>query len=186
MSPRIPPVPASGNPPELQAVLDGLARSTGGEPQNIFRTLANHPALLRDYLRFGGRLLVQGELPDRQRELVIMRTAWLCRCAYEWGQHARLGRRAGLTDEDILAVAGGSDSDRWSPDDAQLLVATDELVEHHTVSDQSWQALAARFTDTQLLELTLLVGNYAMLAGMLNAVGVEPDAGLDTLPDSTP
>ena len=178
MPPRIAPLPRTGNPPDVQALIDD-ALPANGPTANIFLTLANHPGLMRRFMPFGGKLLMKGKLPARQRELVILRTAWLCRSDYEWGQHARIGREAGLTDEELPRIPTGAG---WSDTDALLLRATDELAGDHRLSDDTWAALAARFDDQQLIELTLLVGSYAMVAGMLNSVGVEREPGVEGFP----
>ncbi len=70
----------------------------------------------------------------------------------------------------------------WSGDDAVLLAAADQLVIDHRLDLPTWTALRARFDDEQLIELTLLAGHYAMLAGALNSFGTrldghEPDLG---------
>ena len=178
MPPRIAPVPPTGNPPDVQALIDD-ALPANGPTANIFLTFANHPGLMRRFMPFGGKLLMKGKLPARDRELVILRTAWLCGSDYEWGQHARIGREAGLTDDELARIPTATG---WSDDDALLLSATDELATDHRLSDATWAALADRYDDQQLIELTLLVGSYAMLAGMLNSAGVEREAGVEGFP----
>ncbi len=182
MTPRLDPLPAEGNPPEIQLLLDGAAGSTGGAA-NIFRTLAHHPGVLRRFLPFGGKLLFGGRLPARDRELLILRTAWNCGSDYEWGQHARIGRLAGLTDEEIIRVAAGPGEPAWDEADAELLRAADELLADHRLGEPSWTALAARFGPEELIEIILLVGNYAMLAGFLNTAGVEREPGVEGFPE---
>jgi 4-carboxymuconolactone decarboxylase len=180
MPPRIAPLPPTGNPPDVQQVID-FARPTQDAPANIFLTIANHPGLMRRYVPFGGKLLLTGKLPPRDRELAILRTAWLCRSDYEWGQHVRIGLDAGLTDDEIARVPAGPGGG-WSTEDAAVLRAADELVADHRLSDATWAALAARYDDQQMIEMTLLPGNYAMLAGMLNSIGVEREAGVAGFP----
>jgi alkylhydroperoxidase family enzyme len=177
VSPRIAPLPATGNPPEVQELLDTGGSGVGA--QNIFLTLANHPGLLRKFLPYGGKLLMGGKLPARERELVILRTAYRCGSDYEWGQHLRIGRAAGLTDDEMTRIAGGSG---FSPADSLLLRATDELVAYHRLAGDTWEALAERFDPAQLIELTMLVGSYAMVAGMLNSIGVEREPGVHGFP----
>ena len=143
---------------------------------HLFRTLVRHPGLFRAWSRFGGRLLLRSALPDRDRELVILRAAWLCRSDYEWGQHIAIGRAAGLSDDEMQRVAAAPGDDAWSDWDRTLLEATDELVVEHCISDATWSALAARYDEQQLLELPLLAGHYAMLAGMLRSAGVQPES----------
>src|SRR5262245_46884864 len=181
MAPRIAPLPPTGNPPAVQALIDGAMVTTDGVA-NIFLTLANHPGLMRRFLPFAGKLLAKGKLPGRERELMILRTACQCRSDYEWGQHVRIGRDAGLTDDEMARIPSGPDAAGWAPFDALLLRATDELVGDHRLSDESWDALAAQYDGQQMIELTMLVGNYAMIAGMLNSVGVEREPGVVGFP----
>jgi 4-carboxymuconolactone decarboxylase len=145
-------------------------------PINIFSTLVRHPGLFRRWAPFGGKLL-GGKLPARAREIVILRTAWRCGAAYEWGQHVAIARDAGLSADEIRAVANeGASAPGWPPAEAALLRAVDELVDDHCISDATWAALAAEFDDErQLIEVPMLSGHYAMLAGMLNSLGVQPD-----------
>src|SRR5262249_17456488 len=99
-SPRIPPLAAAELHAEQRELLaDGSLRL------NIFRTLVHHPGLFRKWLPFGGKLLAGGKLSARDRELVILRTAFRCRARYEWAQHVAIARTAGLTDDEIARVA---------------------------------------------------------------------------------
>lgn len=153
---------------------------------NIFRTLAVHPKLLRSWLPLGGRLLQGSTLDARLRELVILRTAARCGSDYEWGQHVAIGRDAGLSDEEILAcAASGPDAiavSSWSAVERHLLGAVDELLGAHCVADPTWRALVGSgWSDSQLVELTMLVGHYAMLAGMLRSAGVETERPLPAI-----
>ncbi len=183
MTPRIPPLAATDSPPELHKTLESLTPPGSDHPLNIFRTLAHHPKLLRDYLPFGSRLLLGGELPARDRELVILVTAHLCGCSYEWDHHTRMAKAAGVNVGEVERVRLGPGSDRWAPEDAVLVEAAEELVSHHGLSHPTWSLLAARYSQRQLLELTMLVGHYAMLAGMLNSAGVERDPTVAGAPD---
>ena len=63
---------------------------------NIFRTLSNHPDLMRRWLVFANHILGKSTLPVRERELVILRIGYLCQSGYEWGQHVRIAEEAGI------------------------------------------------------------------------------------------
>jgi 4-carboxymuconolactone decarboxylase len=175
MAPRIPPLAREGRDPKTAELLEALSAFNGVE-LNIFATLAHHPRLLKRWSDFGGVLLYGGKLPARERELLILRTGYLCRAPYEWGQHVTIGRAAGLTDEEIARVAEGPDAEGWSEADALLLRAADELHDESTISDPTWSALAARWDEQQLIELCMLVGQYHLVAMTLNALGVEPES----------
>jgi alkylhydroperoxidase family enzyme len=161
-----------------------LIDSVGSGPtsaSNIFLTLARHPGLFRKWLPFGGKLLAGGKLPARDRELAILRTAWRCGSDYEFGQHRTIGMHAGLSAEEVDRAAEPT-ADGWSAQDATLLRATDELVADHELAEATWTELAERYDTMQLIELAMLVGHYAMLAGVLNSAGVQREDGVAGFP----
>ena len=59
--------------------------------------------------------------------------------------------------------------------------AADELIVEHCLSDSTWSALAESYSPEQLLELTMLAGQYAMLAGLLRSAGVQTEVPLPAL-----
>lgn len=168
----MPPAERSGPTAEL---LDTLKFAPGGEVPNIFATLAHHPRLLKRWSAFGGTLLFRSELNDRDRELLILRTAWHCKAHYEWHNHVPMGRRSGLTTAEIARVTEGPAADGWSEADAALLRAADELHEDAVIGDATWAALAGRYEPAQLVEIPMVVGQYHLVAFTLNSLGVQID-----------
>jgi alkylhydroperoxidase family enzyme len=61
---------------------------------------------------------------------------------------------------------------------AALVRAADELRRDSCLSDATWAALRERLSTEQVLDLIFTVGQYAMLAGALNSLGVQLDEGL--------
>jgi 4-carboxymuconolactone decarboxylase len=166
---------------EMLSVIPGDA----GEPlgnHNIFLTLARHPALFKRWMRFAGYLLTRGTLPASDRELLILRTAVRCRSSYEWGQHVRISLALGVQRAVIDRVPAGPDAAGWSEHEAALLRAADELHDRAAIAEQTWQTLARTYDENQLIEATMLVGNYHMVAFALNTFGVQLDEGLESLP----
>jgi len=170
-APRIPPLPESERDDRARELLAQAGGAAAGAT-NIFTTLVRHPGLFRRWLPFGGKLLA-GRLPARDRELLILRTGWNCRSDYEWAQHVRIARAAGLSDEEIARVRQGPGADGWSADDALLLAAADELHSDACLGDATWAALAERYDERQLVEVPMLVGHYHLVAFTLNSLGVQ-------------
>ena len=159
-------------------LLDG-ARAGDAPAANIFATLVRSPGLFRRWLPFGGKLL-NGKLPPRERELLILRTGWNCNSEYEWSQHVVIGLQSGLTSDEIDRVVRGPDDEGWDDTEATLLRAADELHADQCISDDTWAALAARWDEQQLIEVCMVVGQYHLVAFALNSLGVEPES--DALP----
>jgi alkylhydroperoxidase family enzyme len=141
------------------------------ETPRLFALLGRHRRLFWPWLWFASRLMPNGRLDPRVREILILRTAWNCRSRYEWGQHVEIGRRAGVTAELLARIAVGPDACA-DADERALLRACDELVEQHCLSEPTWSALASRFDEPALIEIAMVVGHYQMLAGFLNSTGL--------------
>jgi 4-carboxymuconolactone decarboxylase len=184
-TPRIPPLPPEERDERARELLAGSLLADA----NIFTTLVRAPGLMSKWLPFGGKLL-SGKLPARDRELLILRTAWNCGSEYEWSQHVLIGARAGLTTDEIARVPAGApkegssraDDGGWSELDAALLGAADELHAEQRIGDETWAVLARHYDTQQMIELPMLVGQYHMVAMTLNSLGVELDPGLDGFP----
>lgn len=145
---------------------------------NVMTTLVQYPALAKAFLPFSKHLLQNSLLPDRSRELMILRVAWLRQSEYEWAQHVIIGKRVGLTDDEIKQVCLGSDEPAWAPIDRLLIEAVDELHEAACISDQTWEGLAAHLDLQQMMELVFTVGAYDMLAMAFNSFGLVLDPGM--------
>ena len=160
----------------------GLSRPDG-KPLNIFGTLGHHPALLKRFNVLGGLFLSKGTLPEREREIVILRVGWNCRAVYEFGQHTIIGRRVGLTAAEIAALIRDPSTYAWRSDDASLIAMADELCADDCISDRIWQDLSGRWDEAELVELVMLAGFYRMVSGFLNSTGVQLDPDTPGWPD---
>jgi alkylhydroperoxidase family enzyme len=180
--PRIEPLEDAQTDAETREQLAKLGGMGGGRVLNIFRTLAHHPELMRRWLVFGNHVLGKSTLPERERELAILRVGYRCRSDYEWGQHVLIAKRCGISDDEIARVASGPSAPGWSERDAALLRAADELHDDQMLSDATWAALSQHFGRKQLMDLVFTIGQYHLVAMALNTFGVERDPGVPGLP----
>ena len=125
---------------------------------------------------FAGRLMPRGRLPRKDGELAILRVAHLRSSAYEFEHHVRLGRRAGLRDEELEAVARPLDEGSWAPRQRTILAAVDQLVERRDLDDGTWTALRSELGECGCIELLMLVGHYEMIATFLQTLRVPHDS----------
>ena len=88
----------------------------------------------------------------------------------------------GIEREAIDRVLESPDAAGWRDHEATLMRAVDQLHDDSRISDSTWEALAGEYDYTQLIELTMLIGQYHMVAFALNSLGVELDEGLEPLP----
>ena len=149
-----------------------------GRQYNVFKTLTNHPGLMRRWLVFANHILGKSTLDVRSRELIILRFGYLCQAGYEWGQHVVIARDAGMADEEIRAAQTGPDTPGLAPLDRLLLQATDELHQDAHVSDATWAGLSERLSTQQLMDIVFTVGQYNLVSMALNSFGVQLDDDL--------
>ncbi len=154
-------------------------RASRGRSYQFLRVLSIDRRLFRPFLSLNARLMPLGRLDRDQTEAVILRTALLCGSRYEWTQHVPLARRAGLSAEQVEAIRSDPQSELLSEPTRLLLRAVPELLEQHALGEETYERLAAAFAPAQVLEATMLIGNYAMLAGALNTFGVPIESAWD-------
>lgn len=161
---------------DVRAIMAPFVRD--GADYNIFKTLTHHPDLMRRWLVFANHVLFKSTLPLRERELVILRIGYLCKAGYEWGQHAQIARKAGMSDDEILTTKSGPETPGIPELDRLLMQATDELHADSHIGDATWAALAQHLDKQQLMDLVFTVGQYNLVSMALNTLGVQPDDGL--------
>jgi 4-carboxymuconolactone decarboxylase len=181
-SPRVAPAAAESWTEEQREIVEPMLKR--GPLLNIFRTLLIHPAAARAFLVWGGYVLSRkSTLPPREREIVILRTGFLCRSGYEWTQHVPIARRAGLTDDEIARIKIGADAPGWSEADAALLRATDDLHRQQFITEPVWAELVQHFGEHQRMDVVFTAGQYTQVSMMLNSFGVQLDEGQILDPD---
>jgi alkylhydroperoxidase family enzyme len=145
---------------------------------NALGTLARHPQLTQAFNTFNGHILFASTLTPRQRELLVLRLATVRGSAYEWAQHAVLAGDVGFSPEEITRIAEGPDAPGWSPIEAAMVRAVDELVRDGLVAEGTWQVLAGELDTQQLMDLIFTVGAYETLAFAFGSFGIELDDDL--------
>jgi 4-carboxymuconolactone decarboxylase len=180
--PRIAPLKDSEFTPEQIERLEKSRQKDGGV-LNIFRTLVRAPDAFRAFSWWGGYVMSRNSLSPRDREIVILRTGWLCKSGYEWTQHHRIGLQSGLSAEDIERIKLGAGADGWTPAERALLVATDDLNRDHFVSNLAWAELAIHFSERQCMDVVFTAGQYTQVSMILNSFGIQLDAGQTLDPD---
>lgn len=158
-------------------VRDAVPMPLEAIPEIMF-TMGRFPALWQKIMDL--TLQIQGPdatLPMRDRKLAILRTGWLCRAPYEFGEHVNQSKRVSLTSEEIERVVVGSAAPEWDDHERAILRAVEELMEGAMVSDETWAQLAARYSDHQMVELLILVGQFTATAFFQNALRLRLEAG---------
>ena len=179
--PRIPPLKPSDFTNDAHEITQSLRKASGAPPishvPDYLATILRHPSLARLSLEIGRQMLGAPTLPLRERELAILRNAWLLQAPYEWGEHVKIGKRVGLTSEEIARCTQGSSAPGWNEKERAILCTAEELYVDAMVTDETWAMLARHYNDMQLIELLIMIGQYTATAYVQNALRTKPDPG---------
>jgi alkylhydroperoxidase family enzyme len=168
--PRLTPLP-SGEWNDEQREL--LTRGNPPRVLNVFATLVRHQDLYRRWMPFANHVLFKSSLPQREREMAILRIGWLCRSGYEFHQHTRIGKAAGLSDAEIERLKDEPGAPGWTEAESALLQAVDELHGDQFIGDATWQRLGKHYDTNQVIDLVFAVGQYTLVSMALNSFGVQ-------------
>jgi alkylhydroperoxidase family enzyme len=161
-------IPLKAFEPGLKKRLEEL----WGTPPNLYRALASHPAIVAAWTEFANTLRHGSRTPRALRELVILRGAQVCASEYEWAQHLRMARKAGVREAQIAALAGWRTSPEFDARERAALQLA-ESVTSGRVSDEVYREAMRHFDHHDYVELSVTAGFYAMVARVLDAMAVE-------------
>jgi len=140
---------------------------------NIFRSLANAPVLLDAFLTYANAMRDSSVLSPKLRELAILSVGHATGSEYEIAHHQSHGRKAGLTDEQLAAVADGTSTELFSDAERAVIALARESTINVNVSDESWAAAAKHLDDQQMVELTLTIAWYNSGVRVMGLLGIE-------------
>ena len=173
--------------PEVAAAV-GSTAFQGLSPLNLRLALANHPKLGPAFQAMAHVVLFQCALPERDREIAIIRTGARTRSEYEWGMHVSIyAARCGLDAAQVrdLSCAAGWQAlapGLWTEPERLIVRMVDELHQHSTVADATWAALNAHWPQQQVVELLFASSFYTMAAFFLNSAAVPLEQGSERFP----
>lgn len=169
---RIDIIPDEETPAEMQDIFNKF-RSNNLPVINLFRTVGHSPKVGRDFVRLGTAILLKSKLSHKLREIMILRVATLTGSNYEWTQHVRISLLLGIEQQQIDAVPNWSDSDLFSDEERALLQFTDECTQNVRVPDEVYSNVKKYLSDQEILELTVTLGYYGMVARVLETLQVD-------------
>jgi 4-carboxymuconolactone decarboxylase len=137
-----------------------------------FGVMVHEPALGIPLQELGSAVRYATGLSGRVRELAILTVAADTGCAFERYAHERIGRAAGLADEEIAALAGGSFTSADPVERTAYDLCRRLLDDRSRLTDSEYADLADVLGTTTITELVVLVGYYRTLAQLLDVYDV--------------
>ncbi len=147
----------------------------GAKILNLYKVAAHNPKVFLNLIRLGNSIIGRTELPPRLREIIILRVARLTGSEYEWAQHAPVALQVGVSQKQLNAISDWKNSVEFNNEERAVLQYTDEVAQQVKVTDQTFNTLKNFFSEQIIVELTITIGYYEMLARLLVPLQVEID-----------
>ena len=176
--PRLPQITREAVKEELRAVFDEVSAGPGGVGTGPMSVLKNSPEMARRAIPLFNYVRNESSLTQKVRELAMLTTARANDCPYIWNAHVALGRQAGLSDELLDGLRDKRPLPPLADDEAAVVDMGTEFFTTHRVSQETFDLALKQFGPQGLVELTTLMGYYAMLAFNANAVDLGLPHGL--------
>ena len=161
-------------PPEVREIFQKI-EDNGARILNLYKVAAHSPKVFLNLIRLGNSVIGRMELPPRLREIVILRVAKLTGSEYEWAQHTPVALEVGVSQKQLDSISDWKSSSEFNNEERAVLQYTDEVAQNVTVTDQTFNRLKNFFNEQTIVELTITIGYYGMLARLLVPLQVEVD-----------
>ena len=133
--------------------------------------------MAEQWLNFNSAIRYSTSLDAALREMIILRVSILNGAQYQAQIHgASHALKAGLTAEQIAALAGPADSALFTPAQQAALAWTDAITRDIEVADALHAELKKHFDDRAVTEITVLAGAYNMHTRVARALRIESEA----------
>jgi uncharacterized peroxidase-related enzyme len=140
----------------------------------FFRAMANAPKALETFVPFYGAVVAPGSVDRRTKELVYLTCSYANRCAFCTAAHTAGGKKAGVTEEEMNSLRGEKDQGFTEAEQAAIGYARE--LTRMGAAPTTRSALAAYYSDEQMVEITLVAAMANFTNRFNNGLGIEPAA----------
>jgi 4-carboxymuconolactone decarboxylase len=162
---------------EAQAIWDRIAATrSGGQMRGPSSIMMNVPELANRVMQVEDYFRTDAELPQADRELVILATAREWGARFAWARHEARAREVNVRPEavEILRKKGGLDG--LTPRERTLAEVVRSMLRTHELPDNLYQQAVDELGPTQLVETVALIGNYCTIGMFINGFEIPEDS----------
>lgn len=203
---RIPLLPEEEWSPQARDLLENKCYPGPDDKQyHHYLSFAHHPWFLDRWLKMAGTVVKHSSLGEREKQMVVMHTAWWTRSSYGWVQRNKDSdvrknlisslhtspRDAGLTDAEIANLARPASAGPWSDADRAILLAVEDCGEKGGISTPIWEALRQTHDTKQIIDLVAFISFYFLTFMNINSFSVpnypgDPEPPWDHVDNGSP
>ncbi len=144
-----------------------------GRILNLWKVMGHCPYIGLNFQRLGNSLLTGEELSHKLREIAVLRVAYLTQSEYEFRQHTPIALKCGVSQKQIDDISDWAASEQFGEQERAILAYTDEVTQHISVKDETFDRLRSFLSDHAIVELTTAIGYWGMVSRILVALQID-------------
>jgi len=168
---RVPLLERDEVPTEIAHLYDKLQADRGVVP-NMFKALANVPALALGITAFLKPLMADGALPGWYKELIATRIASLNRCEYCISAHRHLALKRGATLGQVASYDNFEKGPFSEKEKAGFRYASLLHQSGHAANEAAFDAVSEHLNCQEIIELTAVASAFEMFARMNSSLRI--------------
>jgi 4-carboxymuconolactone decarboxylase len=176
---RLPDIPERERNPDQRALIEAIQSGPRGRTtiQGPFAVFQHAPKYGQLAQALGAHCRLGTSVPPRLSELAILLTAHHWRAQFEWFAHAPIAERAGVKAATVRAIRAGRTPKSLPKDEQAVYDFFRELYRTRRVSERTYKRVQGILGDAATVELTGILGYYALVAMTLNVFRMPVPAG---------
>jgi len=179
---RMPPLPAGKMTDAQRKAADEMIAGPRKGVKGPFVPLLRSPELMDRLQKVGEYLRFQSSLDQRISEFVMLVVSRAWTQHFEWFVHVPLGRKAGISEDTIAALADGRRPSGMSEDEDLAYDFCDELLRNKGVSETTYRRVVMRFGENGVIDMLGVAGYFTTVSMIMNVAHSPPPADESVAP----
>lgn len=169
---RIEPLKKEEAQGETKVIFEGIEREFGMIP-NLFATIARYPKALKPLIDLYQALSKESTIDVKLQELANLEISRINRCHYCLAHHSQMAKMAGIKDEQLKAWENGKLDEAFSENEKAVIEYARQItLDAENVSEELFQRIKSHFSDSEIVNLTLIIGLMNVFNRFNGAIGV--------------
>jgi len=179
---RMPPLPAAKMTDAQRKAAEEMIAGPRKGVKGPFVPLLRNPELMDRLQKVGEYLRFQSSLDQRISELVMLLVSRDWTQQFEWFVHVPLGRKAGISEDTIAALADGRRPVVMSEDEQVAYDFCEELLRNKGVSETTYRRAVDRFGENGVIDMLGVAGYFTTVSMIMNVAHSPPQADESVAP----
>ena len=176
-SPVVTPISKEKAAPEVHSIFDKLTHVFGYMP-GFYGAMARAPEALVQFMALYSAVVNKGSVEAKYKELAYLKTALTNGCEYCFRAHSASGKKNGVTEDQIKALAFYQRSQAFDAKEKAVILYAERVARGASaMRPPEIQELKEYFNDDQIVELTLAVCVANFTNRFNDALNIAPDIG---------